>query len=670
MHRSSRPLDRSVGNGSSPARPVPIPEKSCSQCRVRKIKCDMDFPNCGGCAIRGLACEFTARRKPGPPKGAKRKRHQHDQQNKTVGLLNDRAGHRSSHASDTRSRSPSPSPLFDGEGHAVPLPAMEMAEVSPSEGNSSFSQESDKRGLTDLENCCIDAYPFVQHFPYLPPLGRDQIFESSVDEHVRLALIQAVCAVSVTSARGVRNMSVTSRREAASSFAKRAKSAFLRRVLEQDLPVTLNIVKIAAILAAYELTCSPGGKGWSMVGETVRLAYDMGLDQVDGSQHIGTALLSLQEAEEQRYVWWCVYALDTYVSSTLMRPFAITDTAMKTALVGVAGRDNSHELVETFFLPSDPVKLQMKIQSLDHSRPQSPEILNLLLLSMVRLISALRRQQLEGEEVGQGLELIRNLLASWWFSLPEDFLHQSSATGVRPRAKVLSIETVILAHLSSLSVDSFSIVELERHGYLGSLEGGRITQEQWGSGRQTPSFSAWEKCISSAMGILGIVRNLSPQELCEMSPFSSVVLWLPAVVLALQMRTSRHKKDRENAESALQVLKAALRKLASFWSIARCLEEAIHLLCANLGSSTSIQEACHILHMYGSVLESSSAAQITVRIPPLAIARPAPLEALDDELYCGDLQLDMDHLESWLEMAPGIDVAAFESDPSFSFSAH
>ncbi|KAL5610616.1 hypothetical protein FOBRF1_006733 [Fusarium oxysporum] len=538
--------------------PVPRPQKSCSQCRTRKVKCDMNFPRCGGCTTRDIVCEFTARRKPGPPKGVKRKYHQ---RNANAELVDHRT------ASDSPAASSS-----DGKGaHAESLPGIDMPMFSPTEPDPSFFCQSSQLVLTGLENYCIDAYPSIQHFPYLPPLSRSQIFATNMDKHVRSVLIQSVCAISVSSASGLIHMSVESRREAASTFAKRAKSAFLRLVLESEDPVTLATVKIACILSAYELTCSPSNKGWYMVGEAVRLAYDIGLDHIDSCQQFDAGVLNHTEIEEQRYVWWCVYALDTYASATLMRPFGITDKVIRTAFVGAAERDNPEELSDTVFLPSDPVSLQIAIESLDDSQSQNPKVLMLLLLSILRQVLTVRRQQLEGEAVGQNLDLMRNLLASYWFSLPGD-LEQSSAARGHPYDKRPWIDIIILAHLTSLSVSSYSLLDLEGHGFGSSSTNDPTTRLSWGLDHQKTSLSSWNKCVASSMGILGIIRNLSPEDLSGMSPFCIIALWLPAVVLAFQMRASHDENKQNDAESALHVLKAALKKLAKVWNVAHRIE--------------------------------------------------------------------------------------------------
>lgn len=52
-------------------------------------------------------------------------------------------------------------------------------------------------------------------------------------------------------------------------------------VREQNMPVTLNSVRAACLLALYEYTSSPSRQAWILVGNAMRLAIMAQLHQVD-----------------------------------------------------------------------------------------------------------------------------------------------------------------------------------------------------------------------------------------------------------------------------------------------------------------------------------------------------------------------------------------------------
>jgi hypothetical protein len=189
----------------------------------------------------------------------------------------------------------------------------------------------------------------------------------------------------------------------------------------------LTIIKVAAILAFYDLSSSPGIKCWSMVGEAVRLAYDMRLDQLDSKCHLTSSFMSVETAKDARYVWWCIYTLDCYASSTLMRPFAVTNDRINTALVRShedPSKGSSDDHVQAIFLPSNLIELQKTALSLDHDDPTNTQILFLLVLSLGRLVANLRREQLDGaNNIEVRSNTIENAFASVRLSIPDDFLN-------------------------------------------------------------------------------------------------------------------------------------------------------------------------------------------------------------------------------------------------------
>jgi hypothetical protein len=267
---------------------------------------------------------------------------------------------------------------------------------------------------------------------------------------LKSALTNVVCAISACSAAGpiFEPLSITATK-AAEIFATRARSAYLHYTREEDQPTTLNVVKVAAILAAYEMYCSPGIKGWATVGEAVRLSYDIRLDQLDSNSHLASTFMSDEEAEESRYVWWSVYSLDVYASSTLMRPFAITSTSINTALVSLTEDQFKMGHIKPsrrLFLPSDPVEIQVMALSLDHNDPLGTQTLYLLIITFGRYLSNLRREQLDGMEVDTKSNLIQNTLATFRFSIPRNFI-DSQICFSDLHLRLTRIEIVLLLEL-------------------------------------------------------------------------------------------------------------------------------------------------------------------------------------------------------------------------------
>jgi hypothetical protein len=118
-------------------------------------------------------------------------------------------------------------------------------------------------------------------------------------------------------------------------FARRAKMAKSNDE-DRDWPITLDDLKTSFLLCMYDYTTSPGRKAWASAGNVVRMAYELGLHQIDtptrdGIDSAGT--LSELIREEQRHVWWCVWKLDAWVGIAGATPFIVDDQTICTALV-------------------------------------------------------------------------------------------------------------------------------------------------------------------------------------------------------------------------------------------------------------------------------------------------------------------------------------------------
>ncbi len=123
-------------------------------------------------------------------------------------------------------------------------------------------------------------------------------------------------------------------------FAERAaviKDPIIRTVEEPSL----EFVKGCVLLSCHCLTAGQMSTGAILTSVCVRLAYNLGLNDIDGDQinEDGTVDendLDDSEAwvckEELRRVWWAISDLDTFVSTILCQPFGIERRNMRVLL--------------------------------------------------------------------------------------------------------------------------------------------------------------------------------------------------------------------------------------------------------------------------------------------------------------------------------------------------
>ncbi|ODQ55780.1 hypothetical protein SAICODRAFT_69103 [Saitoella complicata NRRL Y-17804] len=80
----------------------------------------------------------------------------------------------------------------------------------------------------------------------------------------------------------------------------------------------------ASILAAlYLITAGQRNGCWTFVGIAIRVAQGFGLHRKAGSESLQDDGIDGANPEMRKRVWWTLYALETYIASTLGRPIAI-----------------------------------------------------------------------------------------------------------------------------------------------------------------------------------------------------------------------------------------------------------------------------------------------------------------------------------------------------------
>lgn len=402
------------------------PEKSCSQCHARKTKCDLRQPRCSKCTAKNLSCEFYPRRKPGPHKGFKTRGER--QTHTTTGIDLDNS-----------------SILPLGVNTLAPISALEL-DLSRHLNTVHDSVEANLPPTSDnsvISDRLLDLYLSLDLFPLLPPFRRPRPFLPDTSPQLKSALKDAVSAVvsNFTTAR-TWIMSPEDPKKIANQFYIQALSFLNSYLSRQDFRPSLDLIKLTLLISIFDQMCSSSSNAWYMTGLAVRLSYDIGLDCVDDPS-FGQGGTLMSDKEECRWVWWCVYTLDTYTSTTLLRPFAITDDEIRTALVSSttdefkSGNGGTNEPLR--FVSNDLLEIQSAFQMVDFNNPVGIFQIYLLALALGRSVARLRRSLLAGKNENHRIELHQNVLSTVWFSLPES-LFDTCSYSVNSRTAALRFE--------------------------------------------------------------------------------------------------------------------------------------------------------------------------------------------------------------------------------------
>lgn len=108
-----------------------------------------------------------------------------------------------------------------------------------------------------------------------------------------------------------------------------------RRIYTQARPTqtpSVTYLQGCILLANYFYTSGPTPQGWVLIGVCVRLAYELGLSEIDDEDWTPVSPIGKIDKEELRRAWWLVWELDTFASCVSRRPYAIDRKRMAVTL--------------------------------------------------------------------------------------------------------------------------------------------------------------------------------------------------------------------------------------------------------------------------------------------------------------------------------------------------
>lgn len=130
----------------------------------------------------------------------------------------------------------------------------------------------------------------------------------------------AICAVSVHFARST-NIKHHDVLEAAPSLATRAHRRLEKEMQDLQYPdVSLDSIKVSLLLTIYATFCDASADSDFSLRKTVSLAHKFGLDKVDSPLWARFQILTSDEREDCRRLWWCIYELDGFCAWQNSRP--------------------------------------------------------------------------------------------------------------------------------------------------------------------------------------------------------------------------------------------------------------------------------------------------------------------------------------------------------------
>ncbi|KAH8158424.1 hypothetical protein CIB48_g9827 [Xylaria polymorpha] len=207
---------------------------------------------------------------------------------------------------------------------------------------------------------------------------------------------------------------------------------------------TLDSFRVECLLAYYGFHQSPGSSSWMRISRLARRAYAVGVNQIDNPELCSAfdrSAVTEDDIEEWRYLFWCIYCLDSYSNITVGTPFIVELESINTALARKP-HDQVHSLetsISKVFLPDDVEDIWETAKDVVSNGIMVNYNLHMVTTTTLRQAGYLLRLRTKGKRLHTKLAALKVATSALRLSLPSRYLN--------PARNVLSGESCIEHHM-------------------------------------------------------------------------------------------------------------------------------------------------------------------------------------------------------------------------------
>lgn len=285
----------------------------------------------------------------------------------------------------------------------------------------------------------------------------------------------------------------------------------------------------------------------------------MGLHQLDYAEaHPLSAEISISEdIEEWRYVWWCIYCLDSYSNIVAATPFVVEMEGIRTSLVATSlGGDQGPMGIQKIFLPPDTQSLWKVSREMGNLYNPSSYfnmyIVTTTILREAATIYRLRRQN-PSESLHERHSRFEVHMSAVILSLPPPFFHETR--------NAFAKETNVSHHARLIC-----LLQLRAARLLNAINCDVADEVEWAN--------SFQSTLAHAQDIVAVVRQWDSRYCLTVDPAICFIIFSVLVLLHLH---SIHDQSTqfgilERLESEKSLLLLFLNQFARTWALPKSLK--------------------------------------------------------------------------------------------------
>ncbi|KAI1480720.1 hypothetical protein F4774DRAFT_69530 [Daldinia eschscholtzii] len=539
---------------------MPATSRVCDRCIRKKVKCDLRRPYCSRCLEASHSCTYsTQKRKPGPPRGSRPRPRDVSASNQNVaepldgqvnndGLIPVTCSRQYTRLENTvisNNVSMEFAPSIDRAGPSfLPYTSMALPTLGPLCFPGYYLDSAQEKDI--LLRFFDDIHPAI-------PLFQESRFLKSYGEGAACYELVVIINAITTKLLGPVGFWPSEDVELCLN------SLLGMTASESDSlssRVSLDHVRQECLLAYYNFHQSPEPSSGMRISRLARKAYTLGLDQIENPDLCSAfdhQVATEDEIEDWRYIWWCIYRLDSYSNISLGTPFVVDVESLNSALIR---RSLSDEIVPSspkVFLTDDIDQLWKPLQDVVLSYCGRELNIHILTTAMLRHAGNVLTLKATRKCVDSKMALLKDAVTSVLLALPSGYLN--------PKRNVLAAESDIHHCIRVTNILHLHFTRLIACLPLNS----HVVESQW--------LDCWQQSLGVCQDIVSVVNEWTDQFWTRVDPALCLIIFKALWV------TNLHRRCTVVVEPSLisvldhseQTLLLFLERFSKIWALPRTL---------------------------------------------------------------------------------------------------